>query len=450
MSPARHHDPGAVGDRSSDKHNNSWHAERDLAERAHSRRSPASLRSLCLVTGSGPGHAGFCGEGLIRLPGRRALPGFRALARPVEVRHERPNRREFIDCGRGSGRAAVQRRSAGRAGGVLGRLLRSDPRRVHPRPAPVHLVVRDSTGCTCSPRSGRTSSATPATSRPGVGPAPRSRAGCAPSPGSTATPSRKTCSTTHPPLTCAGPGWITSRTRLPLTATRSAGVGRRRARQPIEHALISLLAINGLRDLRSARRGHRRPRHRARPSHPDRAAQGREDRHHPARPAHRPRDRPRRRRTRSTGRSSCAPTGTAWTGTAPAASCTASPAEPGSNKTISPHTLRHAFITAALDAGVPLRDVQEAASRRSENDDARRPRPRLPRPARHLYRRRLPRRRRPLKRGSAIAASRRVTSPAHAPVGRPTRLVRCAVAACLTDCRSLGSFSESALLTGWA
>jgi site-specific recombinase XerD len=34
----------------------------------------------------------------------------------------------------------------------------------------------------------------------------------------------------------------------------------------------------------------------------------------------------------------------------------------GLNKKISPHTLRHAFITAALDAGVPLRDVQEAAS----------------------------------------------------------------------------------------
>ena len=32
------------------------------------------------------------------------------------------------------------------------------------------------------------------------------------------------------------------------------------------------------------------------------------------------------------------------------------------NKTISPHTLRHAFITAALDAGVALRDVQQAAS----------------------------------------------------------------------------------------
>jgi integrase/recombinase XerD len=31
-------------------------------------------------------------------------------------------------------------------------------------------------------------------------------------------------------------------------------------------------------------------------------------------------------------------------------------------KRVGPHTLRHAFITAALDAGVPLRDVQEAAS----------------------------------------------------------------------------------------
>jgi integrase/recombinase XerD len=34
----------------------------------------------------------------------------------------------------------------------------------------------------------------------------------------------------------------------------------------------------------------------------------------------------------------------------------------GIAKTITPHTLRHAFIIAALDAGVPLRDVQEAAS----------------------------------------------------------------------------------------
>ena len=34
----------------------------------------------------------------------------------------------------------------------------------------------------------------------------------------------------------------------------------------------------------------------------------------------------------------------------------------GIGKAVTPRTLRHAFITAALDAGVPLRDVQEAAS----------------------------------------------------------------------------------------
>jgi site-specific recombinase XerD len=34
----------------------------------------------------------------------------------------------------------------------------------------------------------------------------------------------------------------------------------------------------------------------------------------------------------------------------------------GIGKAVTPHTLRHAFITAALDAGVPLRDVQEAAA----------------------------------------------------------------------------------------
>jgi integrase/recombinase XerD len=34
----------------------------------------------------------------------------------------------------------------------------------------------------------------------------------------------------------------------------------------------------------------------------------------------------------------------------------------GITKTVTPHTLRHAFITAALHDGAPLRDVQEAAS----------------------------------------------------------------------------------------
>ena len=34
----------------------------------------------------------------------------------------------------------------------------------------------------------------------------------------------------------------------------------------------------------------------------------------------------------------------------------------GITEPVTPHTLRHAFITASFDAGVPLRDVQEAAS----------------------------------------------------------------------------------------
>ena len=34
----------------------------------------------------------------------------------------------------------------------------------------------------------------------------------------------------------------------------------------------------------------------------------------------------------------------------------------GIGKLVTPHTPRHAFITVALDAGVPLRDVQEATT----------------------------------------------------------------------------------------
>lgn len=71
----------------------------------------------------------------------------------------------------------------------------------------------------------------------------------------------------------------------------------------------------------------------------------------------------------------------------------------GVDKPIGPHTLRHAFITAALDAGVPLRDVQEAASHADPRTTMRYDRARgLARPARHLHRGRLPSRRRSLTR----------------------------------------------------
>jgi integrase/recombinase XerD len=62
-------------------------------------------------------------------------------------------------------------------------------------------------------------------------------------------------------------------------------------------------------------------------------------------------------------RSSWPPMATGWTGTAPGGRIVrliARRAE--TSKPVGPHTLRHALITAALDAGVPLRDVQEAAS----------------------------------------------------------------------------------------
>jgi site-specific recombinase XerD len=66
----------------------------------------------------------------------------------------------------------------------------------------------------------------------------------------------------------------------------------------------------------------------------------------------------------------------------------------GITKNVTPHTLRHAFITAALDAGVPLRDVQEAASHPDPRTTMRYDRGRgSPGPARDLHRRRLRRRR---------------------------------------------------------
>jgi integrase/recombinase XerD len=65
----------------------------------------------------------------------------------------------------------------------------------------------------------------------------------------------------------------------------------------------------------------------------------------------------------------------------------------GITKPVGPHTLRHAFITAALDAGVPLRDVQEAPPTPTREPPCvttgQGPRG----PACHLHRRRLCRRR---------------------------------------------------------
>jgi integrase/recombinase XerD len=136
----------------------------------------------------------------------------------------------------------------------------------------------------------------------------------------------------------------------------AAGLG-----PPAEHALISLLALNGLRVSEAASAGIE--------------ALGIERGHRTlviTRKGGKVVTIPLAPRTaraidlaigeRSEGPSSWPPMGGGWTGTAPGGSSAGSPAAPESPSPSNPHTLRHAFITAALDAGVPLRDVQEAAS----------------------------------------------------------------------------------------
>jgi len=197
--------------------------------------------------------------------------------------------------------------------------------------------------------------------RPGAGPARPSPGGCAPSPGSTGTRSKRNSWSTHRPRTSAVRGWTTSPTPSRWTATSSALLVAAGHGPPAEHALISLLALNGLRvseatgadiEQLGLERGHRTltitrkggkvvtiplaPRTaRAidlaigeRTAGPVfLAADGRRlDRHGAGRVV------------RKVAR------------------------REGIGKAVTPHTLRHAFITAALDAGVPLRDVQEAAS----------------------------------------------------------------------------------------
>jgi site-specific recombinase XerD len=122
----------------------------------------------------------------------------------------------------------------------------------------------------------------------------------------------------------------------------------------VEHALISLLALNGLRvseatganiEALGLERGHRTL----------------TIVHNPARPTHGPCGRSRSRRAL---RGTDLPRLRRQTPRPPGAGRIVRriARRAGITKSVSPHTLRYAFITAVLDAGVPLRDVQEAAS----------------------------------------------------------------------------------------
>ena len=124
-------------------------------------------------------------------------------------------------------------------------------------------------------------------------------------------------------------------------------------------ALAVLLGLNGLRVSEACATNVERSRLRARTSHPADPRQGQQARRHPARAAHRADHRPRRRRTPRRPHPSTP--GRAASRTAHRPPVGARHRQRAGLGAVHPHMLRAAFIMAALDAGVPLRDVQIAA-----------------------------------------------------------------------------------------
>jgi hypothetical protein len=146
---------------------------------------------------------------------------------------------------------------------------------------------------------------------------------------------------------------------LPQRAQRAAG--GRRAR-PATRARADLPArLERAAGVRSYRRRHRAPRPGTRAPDPDHYPQGRQGRHHSARAAQRPGDRPGPSASAQKGRSSWLRTAGGWTGTALGGSSARPPAAPGSPRPSRP-TRCGMRSSPPLDAGVSLRDVQEAAS----------------------------------------------------------------------------------------
>ena len=196
--------------------------------------------------------------------------------------------------------------------------------------------------------------------RPG-GCAPPSPGDCRPWPASTSTASRSSSSIATPPSTSVGPRSTTSHGPSAWTATSSGPSSSRRVGLPRDHALASLLALNGLRisealgadiaDL-DFERGHRT------------LKIVRKGGKHVTIPLA-----PRTSRAidlyigeRTTGPIFLGAKGGRMDRYAADRTVKRLARQAGILKRISPHCLRHSFITCALDAGVALRDVHEAAS----------------------------------------------------------------------------------------
>ncbi len=193
--------------------------------------------------------------------------------------------------------AGVHRRRAARARGLFSRIPRPDSRGLHPRPAPVHKLVPRSVAAAVPgpPRRHRDL-------RPGTGDA---RAG----PRDRHPPPVHHCRVLQVRRRRGTPRPLARRARPPAKARLRVArhrPGPQRGRRPpgrcgaraAGRARADLPArAQWPSGLRGHWHGHRAPGPRARPPDPGHHPQGRQGRHHPARPAHRPRHRPGHRRT---------------------------------------------------------------------------------------------------------------------------------------------------------
>ena len=176
------------------------------------------------------------------------------------------------------------------------------------------------------------------------------------------------------------------------------GAGRRRARAaPLEHALIRPLALNGLRVSEATSADIEAAWHRARAPYLGDHPQGRQ-----GRPPSRSHPAPRGRSTwPSASAAKVRLPRPRWAAAGPARRRPdRTPGRPPrrNHQARGPHTLRHAFITAALDAGRAAagRTGSRLPRRPAHHHDIR-PGHGLAGPARYLHRRRVRRRSRPVR-----------------------------------------------------
>ena len=128
----------------------------------------------------------------------------------------------FVDRGRRVGRAAVHRVRADRAERVLGQLQRPDPRRVLAGPADVHRLVPATRTALVPGAPRRHRVLRPRHGDPRACPGDHRTAAVHDRRVLPLRPSRRNCSSTHPPFTYVARGWTTNRTPSRWTATRSA------------------------------------------------------------------------------------------------------------------------------------------------------------------------------------------------------------------------------------